>query len=179
MSQINRYSIFLAIVAVFQLVGCAPKFTLVYNQEDFKPNDIDVITVFPILDARRQVFVNDNYEEETEPIQELIVEKLKEKRYEIKVINDTNSMGNIQPTMIPFLDSDRIREIGPSDATWILLPTVSALKTFTGATYKEGELVCYLYEKRAGKLVWEGRGSSFSDLRDATKILMKDFPSNK
>ena len=178
MGQIEKYKIFLIVVVVFQLVGCAPKLTLVYHREDFKPNNIDVITVFPVLDARRHVFVNDNFEEETEKIQELILKKLKKKGYPTKVINDTNAMGDIQPTMIPFLDSDRIREIGPSDANWILLPTVVALKTFMGATSKSGEIVCYLYEKRTGKLVWEGSGWS-TDLLGAAKGLMSDLPSNK
>jgi len=165
MIQIKKYRKFLIIIALFQVVGCLPtKHTLVYHQQDFNPNDIDVITVFPIitaspmLDAQSQAFAKD--------FQSLLLEELKKKGYTFNILNNTDTLGNIQPTMIPFLDSGRIREIGPNDAQWILMPTAI-----------DGDVVCYLYQKATGKLMWEGSVSAINQ-REGIKVLMKRFPSN-
>jgi len=176
MAKINRYGIFFILVIVAQLTGCGR--TLVYQQTDFNPKDIDVITVFPLLDARQHVFAYDDFEEETEDIQLMILKRLKKKGYTFKVLNDTSTLGNIQPQMIPFLESERVRKIGPNDAHWILVPTVSALRTFGAVTPSYGEITCYIYNKYTGELVWEGSGNDVLLVR-ATRALMSDFPSNK
>lgn len=177
MTKSWKFIILLIVVAALPF-GCAPKFNLIYQQKDFKPDGIDVITVLPILDARRQVYSNYTFEDETGRMQALIVEKLEDKGYTPKPLDDTIALGNIHPTQIPFLDAGRVKKIGPSDANWILVPTVCELKTYTGATTKIAEIVCYLFEKQTGKLVWEGSGRS-TELRAATKGLMNTFPSNK
>jgi len=176
MTNKKALALFAVILLCVALSGCAPKFNLVYQQKDFKPDDIDVITVLPILDARRQVYSNYTFEDETGKMQGLIVEKLEKKGYTPKPLDDTSALGNIHPTQIPFLDAVRVKKIGPSNANWILVPTVCELKTYAGATTKIAEIVCYLFEKRTGKLVWEGSGRS-TDLRPATKGLMNTFPS--
>jgi len=176
MAKIYKYIIFFIIITLFQF-GCVKK-TLVYHTKNFEPRALDVITVLPVLDARRQVYANVDFEKETKKIQKRIVKRLKKKKYALKVIGDTNAMGDIQPTQIPFLDADRISKIGHNDSNWILVPVVTALQTFTGASSKHAEIVCYLFEKRTGKLVWEGSGRG-AELIGATKNIMRDFPSNK
>lgn len=176
MAKIYKYIIFFIVITLFQS-GCL-KNTLIYHTKNFEPHAIDVITVLPVLDARRQVYASVDFEKETKKIQKLIVKRLKKKNYTLKVIGDTNAMGNIQPTQIPFLDADRISKIGPNDSNWILVPVVTALKNFMGANTKHAEIVCYLFEKRTGKLVWEGSGY-YPELRGATKNVMRNFPSNK
>lgn len=180
MTKIYKYKIIFIVIALCQF-GCASSsYTLVYHQKDFKPHNLDVITVLPVVDARQQVFEKTNFEEETEEIQELIIKKLKKKGYACKAIYDANAMGNILPTQIPFLDASRISKIGPGDANWILLPVVIALKPFMGATTKQSEIVFYLFEKPTGELVWEGSGRLFkNDMLGATKKLLHDFPSKK
>lgn len=114
------------------------------------------------------------------------MENLKKKGYACEAIDDTNALGNIQPTQIPFLDTSRISKIGPIDANWILVPVVIELLTGqVGITRNYAEIVCYLYEKPTGKLIWEGRAyfggplRKTGNLHGAINKLMKEFPSNK
>lgn len=187
MAMIYKYKILFIVMLLCQL-GCA-NYTLVYHQKDFKLQSLDNITILPLVDARRVVEQKISFEEEIEEIQELIVKKLKKKGYVCKAIIDTNFVENIQPAGIPFLDAKSIRNIGPIDAKYILLPVVVELVTAENAylTRSKGrpvvvvraEMVCYLFEKPTGKLVWEGNAIFNKDLHGAIKKLMKEFPSKK
>lgn len=177
MANIDKYKILFIVIVLCQF-GCANMFTLVYHQKDFKPNNLDVITVLPVADARRQVFEKGNFEKEIEGLQQLIVKKLDKKGYTYKVVTGTNAMGNIHPTQVPFLDAERISKIGPSEANWILLPVVLEYHPFWDAEFKYAEIACYLFEKPTGELVWEG-SARYKNLKGATKKLMKEFPSKK
>ncbi len=172
--MINRCKLLLITISIFQLFGCANS-TLVYHKTDFSSQEIDIISVLPLLDARRRAFSEDNYSEETEEIQSIIVEELEDKDYTVKVVSKSDFRENINPTQIPFMNADQIRKIDLVDTSWLLLPTVTGLQTFTGTLLGYGETVFYLFEKRSGKLVWEG-SSIDGDLDDAIEDLIDEFP---
>ncbi len=164
--------------------GCLPwrLSPLVYFQEDFKADNVDSITVLPLTDARRpEQDTGLDYDKECEGVQELLREKLKEKGYTVKDFGGEDALGNIQPGQIPFLDADRIREIGPDDARWVLLPTVTRFGYDLFGT-PTAEIVCYLYEKPTGKLGWEGSVTSDKGkgpMKQAVELLMVEFPFRK
>lgn len=170
MAKILKNKMLLIIVVLCQF-GCVTR-TLVYQQKDFKPHNLNSIAVLPVIDDRIEVLEKINFEEETEKIQPLIVKKLKKKGYVSEMVDDTNAIGNIQPAQIPFLDARRIRKIGPSDANWVLLPVVYAANGYAIG------VICYLYEKQIGKLIWEG-SAYHSKPKKVIKLLMKKFPSKK
>lgn len=176
MDKFYRLKILFIIIIAFQFGCAAKKFTLIYHQNDLKSKDLDIITVLPVFDGRRSIQSKMDFQKESEGVQQLILEQLKKKGYDVEAINDTDALGGIQPTQIPFLDASRIREIGPKDAEWILVPIVLDLREVS--SFNMTEIICYLFEKTNGKLLWEG-SNRYSDLQKATKKLMARFPSNK
>lgn len=204
-TKVSSYLIFFALIALFQ-IGCSQRSfittgqkilriymktdVVIYQHKDFRPQSPDVITVLPVVDGRLIVKQGDDFEKETRGLQELIAATLKKKRYDCEVSDNANAMGGIHPSQIPFLDASHISEIGPGDSGWILVPVVNDFFRIYGAPMGAAMLVkytalpthpditCYLFEKRSGKLMWEGN-ATYLELKTAAQDLMHSFPAKE
>ena len=169
-----QHKIILLTISIFQLAGCANT-ELVYHTRDFNSQEIDIITILPVLDARLESFVEDDFSEETEEFQSIILDELEDSGYTVNAVSDPEILENISPSQVPFLSADQVRKIDLINTSWLLLPVVIGLQTYNGVIPGFGEIVFYLFEKHSGKLVWEG-SSTDSYLEGATEGLIDEFP---
>ncbi len=170
MNRKYHYQLF-CVLLVFLCFACTPKPTLVYHHKDFSYQELDVITILPMIDARNVVVTNpeaDEMDEDIESYRQMIAEGLNKKEYKTRVVDDPNTIGDILPAQIPFLDASQISEIGPKDARWILLPVA--------VSDRPPDVICYLFDKTRGKLMWEGSGHS-GNLEWAFKGVLHRFPN--
>ncbi len=154
-------------ILAFLCIGCVNP-TLVYQHRDFNHKELDRIILLPMVDARNIVLI-DPEDEDTEDYQQLIAEELQEKEYNIQVVEDPDALGDILPGQLPFLDANHIRELGPQDARWVLVPVA--------VSDRQPEGMWYLFDKTRGKLMWEGSGID-DDLEEAFEVLMEKFPDH-
>jgi hypothetical protein len=167
----------LVIFALLMMVSCVEN-TNVYHHHSFSPPSVDAIAVFPVLDARRVVYVDGRFPEKSMNIQQIISKSLAKKGYNSLLFSDVTTVEDLRPSMIPFMGPDQIRKIGSSDTKWILVPTVVELGTSGIDGPKSCEIVCYLYDKSSGMLIWEGSAMT-NDLEKSCDTLMGAFPSRK
>ena len=156
------------------------------RQENLDSRGIDKIAILPVADGRRQINDGVDFEKETSPIQELMSACLSEKGYECSAVTDRAAI-TMDVQQIPFAEPSQIRKLGPEGTQWVMVPIVEYLDRVRGSNSRS-DLACYLFDKSAGKLVWEGAASRNAipvtifqkrgfDIRDTVQQLLKEFPA--
>ena len=181
----HRLSYKILILSATMLIcqtGCWHQNTdaIIHRREILDLKEMSKITILPVADGRRKIDKKVDFKKETYKVQERLFTCLKEKGYDSIQITDTSTTA-IGPQQVPFADAKQIAEIGSVDSRWVIVPVVDRLDT-PWMGNRSSSVACYLFDKRIGKLVWEGSISGCTiwtsnyRVEDAIDPIIKGFP---
>jgi hypothetical protein len=156
--------------------GCVNCVTI-YQQKDFNNSNMDSIAVTPLLDGRRQILTNVEYENKTAKSQDKIIRTLKNRKYNAIALSDPSVVDRITPTQVPFLNAEQIRQLNPGTTKWVFVTVVDEMSPLSNSNHCE--ITCYLYDTEQGKLVWEGTAWKNNNIDWAIGDVLSEFPRNK
>ena len=158
MSEVNINNHFLIpTLIVLCLAGCtwAPYEAPDFVSSDFKADKIDYLFVMPILDFRI------DKEEQLPPdewFHEIIQTPLERKNYRYHMIKDRSWIAGIREEKFKKPNPVWLADMGPSEAKWLFFIVIHDVtsKLTLGST-GNAEMSGFIFDKIAGKLVWQNR----------------------
>jgi hypothetical protein len=142
-------------VAVLMLAGCAttPPPPLVCAP-GFRPESMDTIYVMPVVDARMDKKLTRNLDK----LQHWAAKNIKNKHYGVQVVADKNSVAGVTDDDIKDATSDWVKNLGPSEARWLMLVEVDELsRKLTFGSTGQAEVVLVVLDKQSGTVVWRDK----------------------
>jgi hypothetical protein len=149
--------------------GCATK-PPTFQSASFNPTAVDEIVVLSVIDARvdkKKSFKWDKM------LPNPTKDKLKGKGYKARVVLDPNLVSGITQEAVEKADPQWIRSLGPSDAHWLfvwsvtdvshkVLTTDSAAAAFFGFWGPSGQagMAAILLDKQTGTIAWRNDAHS-------------------
>ena len=189
MKRILTHGISIALMAIsVGAMGCAstmvdmaramvPTAVITSQQESFSTSQVQQIEVLPVLDGRRVVQEKVDFAKTTKGLPKRINRSLGKKGYECLDADTSANLTSLTPGQIPFANVDQIRKIGSGRTRWVLVPAVENMAEVADVEYNE--LTLLLFDREAGKLAWEGSGSSPKDVSKCLSGVLKKFPVKK
>ncbi len=135
----------------FLFLGCSTNW-LVYQTRDINSKEIDIVYIFPVMDARQVHYRNVNFLNKTSGVQGIIATSLKNKGYESIVVPEAFDFSIEQ---LYFAEKEFIQKLGPSDARWVVVPCIESLFRVSTANYTDINLL--LFDKKTMQLIWESK----------------------
>jgi hypothetical protein len=148
----------LVILAVALLAsGCVapPLKPAIQRSDNFRPMEIEQITLLPILDGRLDTAAK----LDTEPLGRRVEEILKNKKYAVVRAPTATHLDAFTPLALQSPTSEWIQTLPPSDGRWVMLLRVDDVNSkIVFGSVGSAELSGYLFDKKAGEMVWHDKG---------------------
>lgn len=147
----------LFLITLLIMASCEPK-SAIFLEPWFQFSSIDRIILLPPVDARidKKIKVN---------LQKQLLEKtekiLRKKGYQVGQSDVIGEVGEIVEEDLKDAKSEWIQRLGPAEAHWIMvLCLVDVTSKLTFGSTGNAEITGYLYDKKAGKMIWRNKGVS-------------------
>lgn len=163
----------LSLISLSLLYGCAvaPQKKAIHLDSNYKAPEIAEIILLPAVDAR------DDYEVELD-VQDTVLtwtkHLLKERGYKVKASALREDAGPITKDDCKLGKASWIKELGPSNARWIMvifLDDLFSKPTFGGTA--SAEVSGFLFDKQTGIVVWRDKGIGRTGQAGVFGMMMK------
>ena len=143
------------LVATLVQTGCSttpPK--PLYSAAGFQPESMDTVYILPVVDSRADKKLGLN----VEPLQRIMFNDLKRKRYHVEVVRDRSLVDGINDEDLKNPTQDWVKAAGPTDARWVMVLAVTELsRKLTFGSTANAEVVLVVLDKQTGTVVWRDK----------------------
>ena len=147
------------------LSGCA---TPAYIQKGYSPDQVGRIAVLPFIDGRQHPDPKTDFKYISSEATSILMPQIKYERNYLAF--DTTDIGDvaeysaqiIEPSKGQYAPPDYIKQLGPTQAKWVLVPVFDRLGRYNVVLYAGGSasLSFYLFNKDTGELWWKGSAAT-------------------
>ncbi len=166
---IKRIHIILLTTLALLFSGCV---TSQYTHKSFEPQEIGSIVVLPFMDNRKNADPRLSFEEMTTDAKSTLVTGIRyTSKYRSVICSDIGNVSSYSVQDLPTLkhesngttsiepdsiDSEWIKQLGPSTERWVLVPVLEGLSHFNVLVGQGGiaEVSLYLFDKQTGMIFW-------------------------
>ena len=151
---------FVALIITALWLGSCETLTVLplYQDKNLTWNQVDNIAVLPTVDARldkkTKLELLDKW------VHSRLEDCLLDKGYSFKILTDRSLVQDFAEDSFSEIDSASITALKPQDKRWILIPVLHDFSSkITFGSTANSEISAYLFDKKAGKLVWRHKAT--------------------
>ncbi|MGA2468551.1 MAG: hypothetical protein ABSH06_29945 [Thermodesulfobacteriota bacterium] len=154
---LDRFRKWLPLVLILLIAGCATPKRAIYLDPGLNPSSISKITLLPVLDSRIEKKTDVNIPLH---ILEAGMRILNMKRYKVILSDNMGGVEQITENDLKSEDSEWIKQLGPTEARWVMALVLVDYRTKLIFLSLEGyaEVAGFLYDKENGRIVWRDKG---------------------
>lgn len=148
----------LSVLFVSFLSACTPSAAPLFLDRDFNAEEIKQITVLSVADLRVDESKAANKLEKLDKWSHYGLRfafRHSKSNYDVSYLVDRSLVESITEDDLSDLDPDWVKNLGPSEARWVMLPVLNSFNQDIDIAKKVNlEISAYLFDKQAGKKIW-------------------------